>query len=583
MNNTMDKKRQLEILEELKADGLFLSDQKFNPSYTKKFRNSITKEKQAWYDSIPGEVLSQKVFHLINDLPNLPVCKICGNPVKFVSPKEGYREYCSATCRANGEADNVAKTNMAKYGTKAPAQSKSVMDKMKATTMERFGVENAFQRKDLVVKGVQEKYGVDNVMHVDDIKTKVSQAITTLSRDKRLFLVEKRKETNLERYGNPVSVHSPKIWEKAIAKKRETFYSKLITDPRFTSKATPAFSIEEYQGVVDKDKQVIYYPWICVTCKETFKDYFASNRGPRCPKCFPTEVKGRLEKEMVEWLRSEFPELNIIQGSRKIISPLEIDIYLPDYNFAIEFDEVYWHREHNPLNTSSRGQHYHSQKTENCQKQGIHLIHVFDSEWVNSTEIVKSIIRSNIGVYERKLGARQGEVREVEDSEAQSFLNANHIQGYAPSGIRYGLYIKDELVSLLCIGPNRFKKGTYEIVRFVNKVNTQVSGALTKIFKVAKENIPVGSTLISYVDKRYFKGESNTKLGLVYQYTNHPSFYYTKDNKTLYNRMSFQKGLLASKLKDFDPTLTEGENMLNNGYDRIWDCGTMVYSGVIDR
>ena len=38
--------------------------------------------------------------------------------------------------------------------------------------------------------------------------------------------------------------------------------------------------------------------------------------------------------------------------------------------------------------------------------------------------------------------------------------------------------------------------------------------------------------------------------------------------------MNFQKHLLKSKLPTFDETLSEWENMKNNGFDRIWDCGT---------
>ena len=37
--------------------------------------------------------------------------------------------------------------------------------------------------------------------------------------------------------------------------------------------------------------------------------------------------------------------------------------------------------------------------------------------------------------------------------------------------------------------------------------------------------------------------------------------------------MPFQKKKLENLLENFDPNLTEWENMKNNGFDRIWDCG----------
>jgi hypothetical protein len=41
--------------------------------------------------------------------------------------------------------------------------------------------------------------------------------------------------------------------------------------------------------------------------------------------------------------------------------------------------------------------------------------------------------------------------------------------------------------------------------------------------------------------------------------------------------MSFQKHKLEKLLKIYNPSLSEWENMKNNGYDRIWDCGHGKY------
>lgn len=59
-----------------------------------------------------------------------------------------------------------------------------------------------------------------------------------------------------------------------------------------------------------------------------------------------------------------------------------------------------------------------------------------------------------------------------------------------------------------------------------------------------------------------------------------PSYRYTRDYRTLYHRTAFQKHLLEKKLEYFNPSLSEWDNMVINGYDRIWDCGTLVYGYV---
>ena len=41
--------------------------------------------------------------------------------------------------------------------------------------------------------------------------------------------------------------------------------------------------------------------------------------------------------------------------------------------------------------------------------------------------------------------------------------------------------------------------------------------------------------------------------------------------------MKYQKYKLKDKLEKFDESLTEVQNMYNNGYNRIFDCGNLVY------
>ena len=46
--------------------------------------------------------------------------------------------------------------------------------------------------------------------------------------------------------------------------------------------------------------------------------------------------------------------------------------------------------------------------------------------------------------------------------------------------------------------------------------------------------------------------------------------------------MTFQKHKLEKVLGKYDINLTEWENMLQNGYDRIWDCGNCkwIYNSI---
>ena len=53
----------------------------------------------------------------------------------------------------------------------------------------------------------------------------------------------------------------------------------------------------------------------------------------------------------------------------------EIDIFLPDYNIAIEINGSYWH------SSAQKTRSYHFNKSKRCEALGIRLIHIWDYEW----------------------------------------------------------------------------------------------------------------------------------------------------------------------------------------------------------
>lgn len=59
--------------------------------------------------------------------------------------------------------------------------------------------------------------------------------------------------------------------------------------------------------------------------------------------------------------------------------------------------------------------------------------------------------------------------------------NENHIQGYCQAKIRLGLFINNELMSIMTLGKPRFsKKYKFELIRFCNKINHSIVGAASK-------------------------------------------------------------------------------------------------------
>jgi hypothetical protein len=295
-------------------------------------------------------------------------------------------------------------------------------------------------------------------------------------------------------------------------------------------------------------------------------------QGTGCPKCGLKFDKS--EGEVKDFLKSL--NLNIIENSKTIISPLELDIYIPSHNIAIEFDGLYWHSElYKPSN-------YHLNKTELCEKQDIQLIHLFEDEWNYKQDIVKSRIKNILGLTENKIFARKCIIKEVNKNDKAKFLDNNHIQGTVASSINIGLYYNDELVSLMTFGKGRIALGgesnQYELIRFCNKLNTNVIGGADKLLKYFIKTYKP-KEIISYADRRWSLGNLYDKLKFDKTNLSAPNYWYIINNKRKH-RFAFRKSILVNN--GYDINKTEHQIMLERKIFRIYDCGTIVYKKTLD-
>ncbi len=432
----------------------------------------------------------------------------------------------------------------------------------KQTNLERYGVENTFQneeKKERIKQTNLERYGVEYPSQSNEIREKTKKknllnfGVPHVLQNKEVL--EKVKNTTMNRYGVINFSKLKNTLEKKLETQKEKFFNSLIE--RNNKIIKPLFNLQDYDGVKNK------YKWECLKCGNIFEDNIDNGKIPRCFRCDPINYRNsNKEKEVAEFINSLGFE--IIENYR---DKFELDIFIPSLNFGIEFDGLYWHSD------KFRNKFYHIEKTLYFKEKGIDIIHIFEDEWDNKQEIVKSIIKSRLNKFDRIIYARKTEIRNVEIEEERNFLNENHIQGYIPSKICLGLYYENELISLMSFGKSRFNKNyEWELLRFVNKINIKVTGGASKLFKnIGKANI------ISYCDLRYFTGEIYKVLGFNLIGKSKPNYYYINSHKR-YSRIKFQKHKLKDLLENFDEELTESENMHTNGYSKIYDCGMLVFA-----
>lgn len=250
----------------------------------------------------------------------------------------------------------------------------------------------------------------------------------------------------------------------------------------------------------------------------------------------------------------------------------EIDCLLESHSLGIEYCGEYWH------NDINKEKNYHQEKYLWAREQNIRLLHIFEHEWITKQPIVKSIIMNKLGKSKR-IFARKCDIGEVSSIDAKKFFDCNHIQGGIYGNINIGLYHDNQLVSCLSISKSRFtKKYEYEILRFSHILNTTVIGGLSKLitFFIKKYN---PNSIVTYADLRYGDGNGYMKCGFKYSHTTKPNYWYYDrySDSGFESRVKYQKHKLEKLLPDFRPELTEYQNMTNNGYFRIYDCGNNVF------
>jgi hypothetical protein len=305
----------------------------------------------------------------------------------------------------------------------------------------------------------------------------------------------------------------------------------------------------------------------CNKCDTTLCISLQNGYLPTCGKCSKHKGYSLIEEEIINFIKDNYKGEIILKYRQLLSSGREVDIFLPELKLAIEVNGIYWHSE-----IWGKYKNYHLSKTEEALSKNINLIHIFDYEWLNKMDIVKSMLLNKLKSIPNKIYARKCEIREVSSNDKQKFLNNNHIQGNCVSKTNIGLYYNNELVSIMTFGKNRFKKdNSIEMIRFCNVINTNIIGGASKLFNYFIKNYQY-ETIITFADRRYSIGNLYNVLGFKLDGFTPPSYFYWKNNK-IFNRITFQKHKLKDILDKFNPELSEYENALENGFNRIWDCG----------
>lgn len=434
------------------------------------------------YNSVGGYIIC-----LVKQI-ELPKCRYCDNKVNYHIYKQN-RPYCSLECFKNdflNVKNNREKTNLKKYGVKNCGELKEIQEKRRLTNLDRYGVENITQNPEYVKKAKKtmiEKFGVDSYLKTEDSKRK----------------------------------HYLKSYQTILS---------------WNEYVEPLFTFEEYHGW--KHNEI--YKWRCVKCGNEFiSDLHIAfsnrqfiSRMPRCLNCFPfIKNKSYAEKEIVEFIKTIY-DGEIIENDRELIKPYEIDIVIPEYKLAIEYNGLFWHNEH-----SGKDKNYHLNKTEWCESKKYQLLHIFEDEWRDNQDDIKDLIKSKLGIFDKKIYARQCYIKEE--------IHENTIN--------IKLYHNDKIVYMMSIEK---EDDEYEIINYASSLNIQVIGGFSKLLKYF-EKIYKPKTIKFIYDRKHGNGELFYKLGFKEEKLIKPDCWLVKNKKKYF------------------------KNQIKDAEFKIYDCGKKVF------
>jgi very-short-patch-repair endonuclease len=495
----------------------------FKEFYIKKYYNDIYNKITNYcnINNLTELTFKQKMYHYYHNITYIKKCD-CGKTLFFINFNKGYSVHCSSKCTHNDiEVINKTKNTLIEiYGVDNLQKSKELKNKTYETNLKRYGFKHAAQSKEIQ---------------------------------------KKQKKTNLEKLGVEYPAQNKSV--------RDKFYKSIIDK-----------NLSKYDNLISIDYNSKKMKFNCDFGEdhdfEISTDLFQNRKRCNIKLCTicNTKFTSMAEKNFLDLFYDTEKKL---LNNRTIIKPFELDIYLPDLKLAFEFNGLYWHSEVNKENN------YHLNKTEECEKQGIQLIHIWEDDWLYKQDIVKSMILNKLGKTTNKIFAKKTEIKEITDNKLiREFLNKNHLQGFVGSKVKLGLFFDNELVSLMTFGNRRVamgkkstNEGEYELLRFCNKLNTNVIGGASRLFKYFIDNYKPNE-ITTYADRSHSNGKLYQTLEFEFIGKTEPNYYYIIDG-IKHHRFNFRKDILIKE--GYDANKTEHQIMLERKIYRIYDSGNLKY------
>lgn len=562
---------------------------------SKEYRNKMSNKSKEWANNHPEKVkeIGNKVKQYYHDNHDKRVqvgIKTSNwaknNPDKIAEKAAKFSEWC----KANPDKLDARSVKYKEWCKQNPNSVKEIGDKISEWC--KNNPDKVLARTEKI-----KQYYKDHPDTVTNIANKCKQWYSD-NQDIVHEMVEKRLQTFQNNSDIQDTINKKRIqWYKdnpdkvkLISEKiSNTFKQKRINNDfsLLLNKVHPDYIQPLLNGDINSLSEVLIKCPICGEYdKHSFHNIFRININDikpnshnLCHKCYANISQSSPELEIKDIINTMYNG-KCIENSRSIIPPLELDLYYPEKNVAIEFNGNYWHDEnHKPKD-------YHFNKFKLCKDKNIRLVSIYESDWYNKRDNIINLLK-NIFIESKVIYARSCAISKLDYKAKSAFINKYHFYGDSNQGaISYGLYYNDELVSVMSFGNLRGQhklhnnKDHYELVRFVTKDNMRIIGGASKLFKkFISEYHPV--YIICYSDNDFFTGETYNKLGFKLKSLGKSIDYqWVKGTKALSRHECMASKLLEKYDKYRNINITgsiEDYVMHDLGYNKLYRCGNSIW------
>jgi len=462
--------------------------------------------------------------------------------------------------------DRAKNTNNLRYGVDYPQQSEAIRSKTRESLLNRFGVTTPLLSpivKELYHRTLMKNYGV---LHPQQSKT----------------IRSKTQDTCLSKYGCKSPLQSYAVREKIRLKMVHSygvsnpFESHILMgrdwSPELIAKLTSrSFWEDEYttnhRTLLDIGAEL----GVSGTTACNYMHRYAPDVAVRSQGSDSNE-----EHEVRDFIKSIIPSDAVVSTRFKDLNPEStntqgLDIYIPSRKLAFEYNGLYWHS-----NLNGRGSDYHLGKTLEAENLGIRLVHIWSDDWINNNNIIRSKIKSILGVRpDRTVFARKCSIEVPTPEERHIFYEANHIKGDRSGSVSYMLKYKDIILAMITF---RSTKDPYvfDLVRFAVDASVSVPGGFSKLLAHFMRNNH-WTEIFTFADRAWSLGNVYQVTGFTLTGTTRPAFHGIELGKRV-SRLRYTHARLATKFPStYDPDKTQVENLSMAKIPLIYDCGNYVF------